>query len=240
LTTFEYLLALVSILVGLAIADLALSLHRLLRMWKTVRWDWLPLASAFVVALLILNFWWAFYTIGHYEIWTYYISFLVLATYLICLFLLASAALPDHVPEGGIDLRDYYHAHHRYFWSLFSFSLLLVSVISVLPSIGRFSTTQIAISQIGNVVLLCICVSLIWTSNRRYHAVIVPLLFLVFLSQWYQSRLQQQEPIPSPVPSEALNADAGAFMLSEDVGEDFAIVAIHELPRRPCAGKHWR
>jgi H+/Cl- antiporter ClcA len=58
LSPFEYLLALVSILIGLAVADLSSSLHRLLRARRRVRWDWLPLAGAFLVILLILEFWW--------------------------------------------------------------------------------------------------------------------------------------------------------------------------------------
>jgi hypothetical protein len=207
LTPFEYLLALVSILIGLAIADLAVSLHRLLRAWRTVRWDWLPLATALIVALLLLSFWWSFYTLGHYEVWTHYASFLVLAAYLFCLFLLASAALPDHVPESGIDLREFYRGNHRYFWSLFAFTVVPLSSTAVLGAAGRLSTSQILLSQIGNVVFLFICLSLAWTPNRRYHGVIVPLLLVLYWLQWGQTRLHQPQPGRSSSPDVALVAN---------------------------------
>jgi len=43
---FECVLPMVSILVGLAIGDLSLGLHRLLRARSRVDRDWLPLAAA--------------------------------------------------------------------------------------------------------------------------------------------------------------------------------------------------
>lgn len=70
MTPFEYLLALVSILIGLAVADLATCMHRLLRARSRVRWDWLPLASALIVMLLILQFWWGFYRLGTSPVWS--------------------------------------------------------------------------------------------------------------------------------------------------------------------------
>ncbi len=43
MSPFECLLALVSILVGLAVADLSISFHHLLRARHRIRWDWLSL-----------------------------------------------------------------------------------------------------------------------------------------------------------------------------------------------------
>jgi hypothetical protein len=50
MTASEYVAAFASIILALAVTDLATSMHRLLRARKRVRWHWLPLA----VALLIL------------------------------------------------------------------------------------------------------------------------------------------------------------------------------------------
>lgn len=66
-----------------------------------VRWDWLaPLASVLVV-LTVLEFWWSFYRIGRADGWASYGQFLPLVAQLFVMFLLASAALPDEVPEAG-------------------------------------------------------------------------------------------------------------------------------------------
>jgi hypothetical protein len=70
-----------------------------------------------------------FYGLGTSSAWTHYSAFLVLAATLVCMFLLASAALPDEVPAEGTDLRQYYQENGGYFWSLFSlFVLLMIAV----------------------------------------------------------------------------------------------------------------
>jgi hypothetical protein len=82
-----------------------------------------------MVMMLILDFWWIFFGLGKTVAWTGYSAFLVLAASLVCMFLLASATLPNQVPEGGIDLSRYYRENARYFWSLFGlFVLLMIAV----------------------------------------------------------------------------------------------------------------
>lgn len=190
MSPFEYLLALVSILIGLAIADLSVSLHRLLRARRAVRWDWIPLATALIAALSILNFWWAFYQTGRLEVWTHYGSFLVLASYLISLFLLASAALPDEVPEAGLDLREYYRENHRYYWCLFAVSLAQATATMALNAYGRTTPERFAVAAGGNVVMVALCLFLARTRSRRLHAVVVPLVLLLLVAQWSRMRLR--------------------------------------------------
>lgn len=190
MTPFEYLLALVSILVGLAIADLSVSLHRLLRARRFVRWDWIPLATAVMAALSILNFWWAFYRTGRLEIWPHYGSFLVLASYLISLFLLASAALPDEVPEAGLDLREYYRDNQRYYWCLFALSLVGATATMALNAYGRTTLERFAVAAGGNVVMIALCLALARARSRRLHEIVISLLLLLLVAQWSRMRLQ--------------------------------------------------
>jgi hypothetical protein len=186
---FEYLLALVSILVGLAIADPSVSVHRLLRARRSVRWDWIPLASALLVTLSLLNFWWGFYQVGQHEVWTHYWSFLVLASYLVTLFLLASAALPDDVPDIGFDLREYYRDNHRYFWSLFAVSVVFATVIMILPIYDRLSAGGMLGASAGNIVLVAALLSLARVRSRTYHGIVIPLLILLLVTLWWRMRL---------------------------------------------------
>ncbi|MBA2668952.1 MAG: hypothetical protein H0U67_01110 [Gemmatimonadetes bacterium] len=75
-------------------------MHRLLRPRHRVQRDWLPLVAALMVMMLILDFWWIFFGLGKTVAWTGYSAFLVLAASLVCMFLLASATLPDQVSGG--------------------------------------------------------------------------------------------------------------------------------------------
>jgi hypothetical protein len=179
----------VSILVGLAIGDLSLSLHRLLRARRRVDWHWLPLAAALLVVLLILQFWWEFYGIGRAEVWTKYWGFLILAAALITMFLLASAALPDAVPDDGLDLSAYYEENRRYFWILFALFTVLAFVLDLFgvsdPAIPTGPLR--AIPTLGFVALY---LSLAFVKKRGYHSVVVLLLIAFFGWQWSQLRLQ--------------------------------------------------
>lgn len=189
MTPFEYLLALVSILIGLAVADLSASLHRLLRARQRVRWDWLPLAAALLVMMLILEFWWIFYGLGDSPVWTHYGAFLVLAASLVCMFLLASATLPDEVPDEGIDLIHYYGENGRYFWSLFSLFVLLMIAVELVAERDHLRDTSVLWRTLLNLTLVAFLFSLATVRDRRYHVVVVPVLLVVLTAQWFQLRL---------------------------------------------------
>ncbi|MFL5381756.1 MAG: hypothetical protein ACJ8GN_04505 [Longimicrobiaceae bacterium] len=189
MSPFEYVLPMVSILVGLAIGDLSLSLHRLLRARRRVRWDWLPLAAALLVLLLILFFWWAFYAMGRAEVWTRYWAFLVLAAALIGMFLLASAALPDAVPEDGLDLAAYYDENRRYFWVLFAVFNLLAFVLDFLVYTDDAVHSTGPLRAIPTLSIAAVLLSLAFVRRRAYHTVVVLLLLVVFGWQWSQLRL---------------------------------------------------
>jgi len=58
---FEYLLILAVVVLGLALSDLAMSVHRLLAAGKRVRWDWLAPLAALVAFLKIVTQWWVWF-----------------------------------------------------------------------------------------------------------------------------------------------------------------------------------
>ena len=114
--TFEYITALVAVVIGLAIADMATSLHRLLRHRKVVRWDWVAPLAALLILAELFNLWWSWHgfagsTIG--EVVPYFAE-------LILIFLAASVTLPDEIPANGLDLGRYFDDNRSYFWFVYS------------------------------------------------------------------------------------------------------------------------
>lgn len=193
MSAFEYLLPFVSILVGLAVADLSVSLHRLLRARRRVRWDWLPLAASALVLLLILQFWWSFFHFGQGDLWSRYGPFMLLTVSLVSIFLLASAALPDEVPETGVDLRAYYLENGPYFWGLFAAFMVLATVTNGLPVFGRIPPAELVASLVPNLILVVLLGSLAVVRSRLYHAVLV--LFLLVMLGLHWSQLQLGAPL---------------------------------------------
>ncbi len=128
MTPFEYILPLVSVLVGLSIADLAVSFNRLLRARHRVTWDWLALLSAFIALVAVLDIWWMFFSVQESTFYYTLTGFLPLAIQLILLFLINAAALPDDVPEGGMNMRTFYAGNSYYLWGLFTVYFLSIFV----------------------------------------------------------------------------------------------------------------
>ena len=188
MTAFEYVLPLVSVLAGLALADLAVSLHRLLRARRRVRWDWLPLATALLAALAVLNLWWSLFNSQDTPFYETLGGFLPLAALLVVLFLLNAAALPDAVPREGLDLRVFYDINGSYVWSLFATYVAL----SIALDLGERAASGLSIdvlSYASNLVLIALFVALAWVRRRVFHGVAVVVLLALFLSDWVSMSL---------------------------------------------------
>jgi hypothetical protein len=190
LSVAEYVSIFVSIVVGLALADLLISFHRLLRVESRVQWYWLVPALAVYLLMVIVSFWWGTYY------WLRQVQTLSMAQFLptlltaITIFLLSAAVLPDEVPEGGIELKAWYLKNSRQIWILASIGLLLVIILQAnllavfLKARGSSSGHQwlltLAESQWDNFLSLGASVWLIFTKRLRVHELVVVLGLIDF------------------------------------------------------------
>lgn len=92
MSAFEYTSVMASVIIGLALVDVLVSVNRLIRFGRIVKWHWAAPAASVLVVLTLIQIWWSLYrpedrgiTIG---------QFLPLFVELVILFLLAAAALP--------------------------------------------------------------------------------------------------------------------------------------------------
>ena len=116
---FDYALGLISILVGLALADVAGSLHKLLRQGSAVKWDGRVILSVAVVITLITGMWFSVWSVRSDKAvlsFPFYLSFFF---EFMVLFLVCAACLPDDAVENR-DLGEFYEKNARYLWSLFA------------------------------------------------------------------------------------------------------------------------
>jgi hypothetical protein len=114
---FEYALGLYSVLIGLAIADVAASFHRLARSRAPVNWDPLALLAAFYALVMAIGMWFDIWTVRNVAQTRHFFFYLSMVGNLFVLFLIAATSLPDSPAEDG-DLRVYYERNRRYFWLL--------------------------------------------------------------------------------------------------------------------------
>lgn len=114
---FEYALGLFSVLIGLAIADVATSFHRLVRSPQRVSWDPLTLLAALYALLIAIGMWFDLWGVRNVAAARQFFFYLIMVADLFIVFLIAAASLPDD-SETGRDLRAFYARNRRYFWAL--------------------------------------------------------------------------------------------------------------------------
>ena len=134
---FEYLLLFAAVILGLAISDLAISLHRLLNAAKEVRWDALPLLAALAFERIVAE-WWTWHSADRLAGGFTFGMFLGVLISTVLLFLMAAVALPDE-GEEKVDLRLHYARTFRRDWLLFAGQWLTLNVVSIWAqhSIGK-------------------------------------------------------------------------------------------------------
>jgi hypothetical protein len=176
---FEYALGLFSVLVGLSIADIATSFHRLVRSKAPVYWDPLALLAALYALLIAIGMWFDLWGVRGVAATRQFFFYLVMVATLFMVFLIAAASLPDD-PASGCDLRRFYSGNRRYFWglvALFQFSYLLLGIyfaggqLSRAPAYYRFAFA----GQMG--LQLLVPVMLVVLSNRLLHYCGLAVLF---------------------------------------------------------------
>jgi hypothetical protein len=135
----DFAIGLMTIITGLAIADLVISTHGLLMNRRRVRWDWLALLAAFLIFLLIVSSWGISYkTMGNQMINPPLWLFVIGLSQIIPLYLAARAALPDSVDDKGVDLAAHYAGIRRYFWGSVAFTYaMFVAYGAVILGPGR-------------------------------------------------------------------------------------------------------
>ena len=123
-TLFGYLAAFVTIVLGLALADFLVSLHRLLRARRRVVWRPLPLLLALFAMLSLLTGFFELWEMTRWESISYFglVWQILLA---IPLFLVTCAVLPDDVPPGTFDFENFYVGERHYICALLAADIIL-------------------------------------------------------------------------------------------------------------------
>jgi hypothetical protein len=120
MSQFEYIMVLLSIVLGLGITHLLLGLgslfYRLSVHGTPVRLDWVHLVWVAFVFTWLIGFWWWDYSWSAVEHWGL-LLYMFLVLYAVCLFLLCVVLFPHQANEVA-DFRVYFIAVRRWFFGL--------------------------------------------------------------------------------------------------------------------------
>jgi hypothetical protein len=176
-TYFEYAAIYFGIIVGLAIANILSSVHKLVEAGLRVRWGWMAPASAGYAATLTINeFWYLWgrqHDMGHRTILTWY----PLAIAFALLFLMCAAALPDDAAGGDLDLAQYYMENRKRFWgfsaALHAFNLLSWAIrFAIIGATIQFARDH-AGAMLLNATEFVLSLTLVFTPAKWWHVTVL-------------------------------------------------------------------
>ncbi len=175
----EYVAVFVSIVLGIALGDLALSAHRLLRARERVEWHWASPILALFMLMNIVAFWWASFH-WYRELDNFSIgAFLPDLALFLLLFLAVAAVLPDEIPEGRFSLKEFYWREAPYFWSLNILTVVLI-IIHTGPRNNPGDWRGFLLGELENIFFVVMMIGLLMTRRAWYHyAVIASIIVMV-------------------------------------------------------------
>lgn len=164
---FSYLSVILSIVLGLGMTQVLTAFGRLIRHRDRVEEDWLPILWAVSLLVIFVQVWWAMFGMRVRQQWTFFEFSIVLAQ-TATLYIMAAVALPEDVPETGVNLRDYYERHHRWFFGWF----LATLVISVAKDVVLGGRLPNAFNLAFHMVLAAGCILGIALRRYVYHQIL--------------------------------------------------------------------
>ena len=188
---FEYAMGLISIVVGLAISDIASSLHKLVRHRRTVVWDARVLLAAAYTFIVLFSMWFETWTIHRRPEILSYPFLLSLVVELLLLVLMATTVLPDD-PGPTTDLEVFYVENARSIWTFFL--LFQVSYVAhwfyFTFTSPRFELTRTLLAMPETLAVPLIAGVLVMTPRRRWlHLVVIALLLAYWLVDFWDHRI---------------------------------------------------
>jgi hypothetical protein len=132
---FSYLSVLLSVILGLAVAQILKGFRGLLLSRERIQIYWPVIAWAILILLTCFQSWWAMFGMRARHDWTFP-QFAIVLLQTIVTYMLAGLVFPDLFGESVIDLKESFYAHRRWFFT-FAFAGIATSVIKEVILEGR-------------------------------------------------------------------------------------------------------
>ena len=175
MTRFEFVLVLVSIVVGLGITDILTNVAREIRLRRKMVHSFCHSALTAALFVALLQFWWESWKLSQFEGWNFALVLLALGSPTL-LFIVAHLLYPTEL--AGKDLGRYYDENARLIWLL----LVLSTVLSVImkPVILDVPLWVVGNASSGFVVGLGLVLAFV--PGRRLHGLLISVVILVMFA----------------------------------------------------------
>lgn len=186
--SFNYLSVLISIILGLAIAQVLQGVRGLILTRKKAKL-YAPTIIWIGNALLIaIQGWWAGFSMHQQANWNF-IGLLAIVLQAISVYMIAALVLPDPKGDSGVDLREHYFAHRHWF-----FGAVLGSVtFSLLKELALYSRLPHPLDLSFQLAFGMVAIAALLWRQEWFHKLLAPassLLFVLYIALFFY-RLHQ-------------------------------------------------
>jgi hypothetical protein len=173
MTAFEYVIVLISIILGLGITQIMTGLADLVHQWNNVKLYWPHLIWIVLVFVLHIQDWWDTYHLQTFQPWRLP-TFLFFSLYPVNLFILARILFPFNSADGIIDLKKFYYGNFRKFF-------LCTMVLNVLSIVSNYIVRGLEISLLIPLAIFFLLGWVAWKNiqTESTHKVIAGILLVV-------------------------------------------------------------
>ena len=169
---FEFLMVLVSVVIGLGLTELLTGAANLLRSRETLRFYWIHVLFQVGIFFALLQQWWEFWDMEGMGAISFLAVLSILAP-LIFLFLIANLLFPNR-PEDS-DLKAYYYRQAPLLWGLVVAGTLVGTFVQPLV----FGEPVFHLANVSGIPSVAICLVLMVSKNSRVHSVLGPLMIVI-------------------------------------------------------------
>ena len=175
MSLFEFLMIMVSIIIGLGISELLTGIARFIRCRANARGYWVHWLLVAMIFLALLQQWWEFWGFRDVTEWDFFGALIMLGGP-VGLFLIAHLLFPE--PAEGADFEDYYYGEMRpVFWLAVGTIIVATGLRPILDG-GELIKMDNASSLVGLVGFIVLAVS----PNKTLHGTFIPLFLLILLA----------------------------------------------------------
>jgi len=178
--SFSYLSVILSIVLGLAIAQVLLGFRSLILTRAKLKLYPPTLIWAGMALLIPIQAWWADFALRKQANWTF-LAFLVIMLQAISIYMMAALVLPDISGENFVDLREHFFTHRSWF-----FGATLASVVfSLLKTLAIHGRLPNHFDRTFEFTFGAVAIAAALTRSERFHKFLAPatgLLFIVYIA----------------------------------------------------------
>ena len=172
---FEFLMILMSLIVGLGLAEILSGVARFLKRGGIRGFSWTHSAITVIVFVALLQTFWESWGLRSIEAWSFPAMLLMLGAPII-LFLIAQILFPE--PGSSTSLEDCYFKRAQLIWILAGLAIIVGTLFRPIA----FDMPLWVIDNVSGIPTLAICILLSTVKVRWLHHILVPTaLFFVLL-----------------------------------------------------------